>query len=75
MGFYIQTPRNTDKANELAQLHGAEVQDGPLAFAEVPEDKALICVVTNGAFEAAALCYCEAEQVAFNDVGDPRPRT
>lgn len=75
MGYYIETPESTGKAEQLVLLHEAEQLSDVMAFAEVPDGKALICVVENGAFDAAALCYSEAEHVAFNDVMDARPRS
>lgn len=66
MGYYIQVPDNKGKAQQLVTIHGAEILPGqPASFGDVPEDKALICVVDNGPFEAAALCYDEREFGAF----------
>lgn len=56
MGHYIQVPNNHDKAQQLVDLHGAIIlPQRPEGFEDVPEDKALICVVDNGPFEAAGL--------------------
>ena len=77
MGFYIQVPENKDKARQLVELYGAEIIPlRPTSLTDVPSDKALICVVDNGAFEAAAYAFDERE---FSDFcwtpQDPRPRT
>jgi hypothetical protein len=77
MGYYIQVPAPHDKALQLRDLHGAEILPGqPRSFQDVPDDKALICVVQNSMFDAAALCYSEEEFEEFKDIShDPRPRT
>ena len=67
MGYYIQVPKNKGKAEQLAQIHGAMILPGaPESFSKVPVDKALICVVDNGPFEAAAFCYSEQEFKEFS---------
>lgn len=80
MGYYIQVPENKGKAQQLVDLHDATILPmRPEAFEDVPEGQALICVVDNGAFEAAALCYSREEFVAFTSPdttsGYQRPRT
>lgn len=78
MGYYIQVPQNKGKAQQLVDLYGAEILPRmPATFADIPEGKALICVVDNGPFEAAGLCYSEREFEAFDamDKGDQRSRT
>jgi anti-sigma regulatory factor (Ser/Thr protein kinase) len=75
MGYYIQTPENKGKAAQLVALHNAEELAEVMAFAEIPDGKALVCVVDNGPFEAAALCFSEQEQQEFNTPGDMRSRS
>lgn len=76
MGFYIEVPGNLSKAAQLADLYGAGIMDAPPeTFDKVPDGLALICVVDNGPFEAAALCYDADEFAVFNDLQDGRPRT
>lgn len=77
MGYYIQVPKNTGKADQLVALHGASFLESDPVWSDVPEDKALICVVDNGPFEAAGLCYSADELEAFvmPDTGSQRPRT
>jgi hypothetical protein len=76
MGFYIETGTNLGKA-EILQTHlGAQIIHQPASFSEVPEDKALICVVNNhGMFEAAGYCFDEREFDCFTDPTDIRPKT
>ncbi len=76
MGYYIETKCAKGKTEYLADRHEAEILPlRPEAFEDVPEDKALICVVDNGPFEAAALCYSREEFIEFADPNDPRPKT
>lgn len=78
MGYYLQTPgRNHEKAAALvARYGGHEISSPPASLAELPEDTALVCVVDNGPFEAAALAYCDEEMREFaaeRFKADPRP--
>ena len=68
MGYYIQVPENHNKAEQLKALHGAEILPCMPAWDEVPEDKAVICVIDNGSFEAAGLCYSKQE---FDGCAEP----
>ena len=60
MGYYIETPRFTDRAAYLVEHYDAIIVPPPAVY---PEDKttALLCVIGNGAFEAVALCHSRAE--------------
>lgn len=75
MGYYIETPENQSKAKQLCELHSAETSPVPGSLAEIAEDKALICVISNGRFDAAALVYSDRELRDFQEPGDNRPRT
>lgn len=73
MGYYIEVPNNKGKAQQLSNLYGAEIL--PAAPKEMPEPHlAVICVVDNGLFEAAALCYDVQEFQVFM-MPDYRPKT
>jgi hypothetical protein len=76
MGYYLQTPGNHNKAAELALMHGGEVVTQEKA-AEAMNDpsKGVICVVDNGAFEAAAFAYSQSEFDVFTRPEEMRPRT
>lgn len=88
MGFYLEVPSNHDKADLIIEgsllnvdgtdyLNGytAEIIPKPDSFSEVPEDKALICVVDNGIFEGAGYCFSPMEFDAFSYPADTRPKT
>lgn len=72
MGFYI---------NPDAETWGTK-EDWLTVFGEVvkePEwppapDLVLVCLVDNGPFTAAAICYNEQEFDEFNRDDEPRPR-
>jgi hypothetical protein len=65
MGFYIQVPNNKNKAQQLCDIHGGTIIEEPKTFNDIPLDKGLVCVVENGYFDAAALCYNEKEFEEF----------
>lgn len=73
MGYYIETGHNLNKTNWLRINHGAQLMlCPPPTFADVPDGAALICVVDNGPFEAAAYIYNQRELEAFDDPRDIR---
>lgn len=74
MGYYIETGMSRNKALSLVVDHGATVIDQPQSFSEIPPDKALICVVHNPMFEAAALCYDQREFDEFTRPDERRHR-
>ena len=74
MGYYIEVPEVKGKAQQIVDIHGAELLERvPLSVGDVPEDKAIICVVDNGPFEAAAFAYNDMELREFARP-DPRPK-
>lgn len=75
MGYYIQTPSSLQKAEQIAELSGGVIVDKPKKFSDVPVGLALIVVVDNGPFEAAAFCYDEGEFRDFTNPSDDRPKT
>lgn len=76
MGYYIETPWNKNKAMQICEaVPGTIVLDlaDTFQFSDIPEDKALICIVDNGPFEAAAYCYSPEELNEFRKE-DGRPK-
>lgn len=68
MGCYVNPPDMTKEA-WLAQ--NGERTDGPC---EVTETHLPVCLVHNGAFTAAGVCYCTQERDEFNSPSDYRPK-
>ena len=73
MGYYIEVPENHNKAQQIVELYGGRTVSFPPQFEDITPDEAIICVVDNGPFEAAAFCFSQQELVAFSDY-DGRPR-
>lgn len=80
MGYYLEVPspqQRFDKAKTLCEIHGGieisleEAQN----LIKDSENTAVVCVVHNGNFEAAAYCYSEKEFQAFSRYDDTRPKT
>ncbi len=75
MGFQLPGPTK-GKVDHLIATYGAErVPRPPHAFHEIPESKALICVVDTINYETASFCFSAAEMDLLNDATDFRPRT
>lgn len=77
MGFYInQTTKR--ELGPLGKVDALIADEGaielPFAPDQFPTDRAVICVVSNGPFEAAAFAYDKNEMDAFNDPSDYRPK-
>lgn len=71
MGYYIETPAGpTNKAVQLEMLYGAQPARPELP----PEGQTLICVVSNGLFDAAGIVYDQRELDDFSDPDDRRPK-
>jgi hypothetical protein len=64
MGYYIQTPGLSGKAAYLREHHGAIAVE-PVEPSALPPDRAIVCVVANGAYDAAGYCFDDAEFAAF----------
>ena len=82
MGFYINPSYGTKEEWLLSQ--GIEVTDptwealANFVGVQPPDDSGVyVCLVDNGPFRAAGICYSEAEFDAFRmpDAGAQRPRT
>lgn len=82
MGYYINQVGNSGlpakgKADELLKIVDCfELTLPPVKYSEIGPKEALICVVENGPFDAAALVYNEGEFNEFMvpDHGSQRPR-
>jgi hypothetical protein len=75
MGFQLPGPTK-GKVDHLIATYGAErLLRPPKAFHDVPEDRALICVVDTLTYETANYCFSAVEMALLNDSTDFRPRT
>ena len=77
MGYYIQCSAPTGKAREIIEkLDGIEISAAEAEMI-IREDigGAVICVVDNGLFEAAAYCHSLREFQDFTRPDDDRPKT
>ncbi len=53
MGYYLETPKNTDKVEQIRDLMGGEIIPAPPDFSS-PKDRCLVCVIhVYGAYDAA----------------------
>ncbi len=76
MGFYIETPKDEHKADQIIELQGASEIDEPKDFSEIPDGKALIIVVENGKWDAAFFAHDkhEFDRALKREIPDPRPK-
>lgn len=74
MGYYIETAGVHGKAQVLVEKAGAERLPSVPRWEDIPEGKALICVVDNGIFEAAGFAYSFSEYMAFTNPDDFRTK-
>lgn len=76
MGFYIETNTRHGKAEQIIQTIGGTEISQEEAEMIIKEDMgAVVCVVDNGPFEAAAYCYNLDEFRTFTHPSDDRPKT
>jgi hypothetical protein len=71
MGFYINPP-DMPKEDWLKQ-NGKLVYE-PTTNEHPSEDTRYVCLVNNGQFTAAGICYSEDEIEAFTHTTDRRPK-
>ncbi len=67
MGYYIEIPGQVrGKALAITELYGGRrILHAPASLSQLEENEALVCVVHNQFFEAAAFCYNEEEVTEF----------
>lgn len=78
MGYYLN-PGDSRTKEEFLEQEGKEIF--PFLFASkdeiwehTPQDYAIIVLVDNGAFAAAAIAFSREEFDAFTDIIDSRPK-
>lgn len=75
MGYYIETDQAFNKSADIRQMMPSTISlPKPPVWSAIPEGKAVVCVVHNTFFEAAAYCYSEAELNAFINDGTTRKK-
>jgi hypothetical protein len=75
MGFQIPGPTN-GKVQYLVERYQAEVLDrAPRNFDEVPEYRAIICVIDTRDYEVASYAFSRQELSLLDDHSDFRKRT
>jgi hypothetical protein len=75
MGFHL-LGWTKGKVDQLIATYGAErLSKPPDAFHDIPESKALICVVDTVTYETASYCFSAFEMTLLNDPTDFRSRT
>lgn len=72
MGLYVN-PVGMTKEKWLADNH-TKVQIKPPEWKDIPKDEMVVCLVDNGPFTAAAICYKERELNDFADYNDTRKK-
>lgn len=74
MSFHIPGPTR-GKVEHLMTTYGAmRLQRAPMAFDDLPEDRALICVIDTIMYETAILCFSGVEFLIHDDPTDFRRR-
>ena len=76
MGYYIETAGQLkNKAQYIVDKYDAIILDGVPPKSMVNDlTTVLICVVDNGPFEAAGVCYDIGEYEVFTQPADGRPK-
>jgi len=75
MSFHLPGPTK-GKVEHLIATYGAErISKPPEALHDIPESKALICVVDSVRYETATYCFSTVETTLLDDSTDFRQRT
>jgi hypothetical protein len=74
MERYLHPGATVGKADQLISLGAVEIPGPPDSLSDIPEESALICVVSNGPFDAAAYAFSDRELEAFILPDDHRPK-
>jgi hypothetical protein len=77
MGFYIEVPDTLKHKAKLIEetLHARRITQAEAEEIVKDVQKAVICVVENDLFDAAAFCYSSDEFDRFSEPNDPRRKT
>jgi hypothetical protein len=69
MGCYISPKEETAESFLAREGSVISVDQARIASDELP-----VCLVDNGAFSAAGICFDRHELARFSNVADPRPK-
>jgi hypothetical protein len=76
MGYYLETGTVKNKAAIIEDTYGAvQITLQEAEFFVNEREGAVICVVDNGPFEAAAFIYNDDALQTFRNPNDPRQKT
>ena len=75
MGFQLPGPTKGKVDHLIATCGAKRLAKPPKAFDDIPEGKALICVVNTVTYETASYCFSATEMTLLNDATDFRART
>lgn len=76
MGMYIETDSNKNKAEYIIKkMRGVRAPSADAAKRMASSIGIPVCVVDNGPFEAAGVCYSQKEFNAFTQPEDYRDKT
>lgn len=73
MGFYIN-PNNGQKKEEWLRENALFLKGNVPEWEVQAKDQILVCLVNNGPFTAAGICYNKREYDAFAQRSDTRPK-
>ena len=73
MGYYIETKQPLRKADQLLSIVGVKEVPAIAASPDRSGQTVSVCVVQNGPFDAAAVCYNDSEYKCFLQP-DGRPK-
>jgi uncharacterized protein (DUF1330 family) len=76
MGYYIETDSPHNKAEYIIKNYGGRLisYEEALFAMQSKKSHAVIVIVDNGIFEAAAFAFSDAEFEAFTEKNDTRPK-
>ena len=72
MGYYINPPDQSKE--DFLKEHGTPISRKEALDWDYTSNSLPVCLVDNGFFIAAAICYSKEETEAFSTLSDPRSK-